>query len=240
MLTTSRITLPTPIANRLEGAAEFADDISDYAREDLVGFQRPIAAAFAIITPILMAIVYYATDLSTAVKLALYFVLVTASGLFLVGRENWPRIVEEFQDKSVAKRQAVADLQCGFGEESHLALTRAPRYFEYGHGVLVFADAGEWRTAFFSIANDEDDPRWPLYLRGHLDREAWRWLRLPVSREIVKFEAEGARIARDKPAMKITSIDAWEAIHTALGEPLDGSVIYQTFDEVVEKVESLL
>ncbi|MFQ5562266.1 MAG: hypothetical protein ACE5FO_01730 [Parvularculaceae bacterium] len=240
MLTTSRIVLPPPTETKLKWAAEFADDISEFARDDLIGFKRPIAATFAFVTPILLAIVFYTHDLSTTIKMAVFFSLMTAGGLALVGRELWPHIVDEFQSRTVAKRRAVADLRCGFGEESHLSLSRAPRYFEYGHGVLVLADAGEWRTAFFSISKDEDDPRWTLYKKGALEREVWRWLRLPVSHEIVRFSAEGAKIEREREPLKITSIDAWEAINVALGEPMDGSVIYQTFDEVADMVEKLL
>jgi hypothetical protein len=124
---------------------------------------------------------------------------------------------------------------------SFLNLARAPRYFEHENGVLVFADAGDFKTLFFTIENDNRDDRWNLYINGELDRRVWRWLRLPVSRDIVKFTTEASKLPRVvKEAQRIRSIDAWEAINTSLGEPLDGAVIHRPFDEVVDAVERML
>lgn len=241
MLSTDRVAIPAPVELRLKRSAQFVDNIMDFAREDLIGFRRPLAATFAFTAPLVMAFVYEAGGLAHLWQVALSYFIVGGGGLYLVGRQAWPRLVDEFEARTVEKRRAAADLKCGFGEQSFLNLGRAPRYFEHDNGVLVFADAGDFRTLFFTIDRNHDDSRWSLYLSGELDRRVWRWLRLPVSREIVKFSTEASKLAgaRGDPR-RIKSIDAWEAIHASLGEPLDGAIIHRPFDEVVESVERML
>jgi len=91
------------------------------------------------------------------------------------------------------------------------------------------------------VDKDARDERWNLYVNGEFDRRVWRWLRLPVSREIVKFTTEASKLAGvQKDPQRIRSIDAWEAIQVSLGEPLDGAIIHRPFDEVVESVERML
>ncbi len=240
MLTTSRTTLPDPIATRLKIAAEFVDDLSQFARDNLLGFKRPIATTFALVAPVLFALVYYTFDLPTVSKLALFFCIIAFAGIYLVARISWPTVVEEFQIQSVARRQAIADLRCGFGESSHLNLSQAPRFYEHANGLLVLADAGEWRTIFFSIDSAGEDPRWAFYLNGDLDRRVWKWVRLPVSHEVVAFSSVGTKLPQTEHMRTISSIDAWEAVNLALGEPIDGSVIHLPFDEAVEVAESRL
>lgn len=241
MLNTDRVAIPAPVETRLKRSAQFVDNIMDFARDDLIGFKRPLAATFAFTAPLVMAFVYHAGGAMHLVQVAASYLIVAFGGLYLVGRQAWPRLVDEFEAKTVEKRRASADLKCGFGELSFLNLSRAPRYFEHDNGVLVFADAGDFRTLFFSIENDASDSRWELYLAGELDRRVWRWLRLPVSREIVKFSTEASKLATvNKDPMRIRSIDAWEAINVSLGEPLDGAIIHRPFDEVVESVERML
>ena len=60
MLTTARVDIPAPVVARLKHAADYSDNVNDYAREDLIGFKRPIAAAFAILAPRTLAFSYYA------------------------------------------------------------------------------------------------------------------------------------------------------------------------------------
>ncbi|MCA8889564.1 MAG: hypothetical protein KDA46_12080 [Parvularculaceae bacterium] len=241
MLNTDRVAIPTPVESKLRQSAEFVDNIMDFAREDLIGFKRPLAATFAFTAPIVMAFAYSAGGFVPFLQTCASYLLVAFAGLYLVGRNSWPEIVEEFEEKSIQKRRAVADLRCGFGEAAFLNLSRAPRYFEHDNGVLVFADAGDFKTLFFAIENDADDPRWDLYVNGELDRRVWRWLRLPVSRELVKFGTEASKLARSRFDPRfIKSVDAWEAINVSLGEPLDGSIIHRPFDEVVEGVEHML
>jgi hypothetical protein len=240
MLTTARVDLPTLVAVRLKNDALFTDNVNDYARDDLIGFKRPIAAAFALIAPIALAFVYQGLGFMAMLELALMLAAIVGGGIYLVGRQEWPGIVSHFQELSLAKRKAVADLRCGFGESSFLSNGRSPRFFEYEHGVLVLADAGDLRTLFFSITNDGADPRWMLYVNGEMNRRVWRWLRLPVSREVVKFSTEGSKLARIGEPPMIDSIEAWEAVNVALGEPLDGAIIHRCFDELSEMIERMI
>lgn len=240
MLKTARVELPLPIAARLKTDASFTDDVNEYAREDLIGFKRPIAATFALVGPVALALAYYGFGLEGVAKLTTIFATIVGCGIYFIGREEWPQIVQQFQVHAKAKRNAVADLRCGFGESSFLSNGRSPRFVEHEHGVLVLADAGDMKTLFFSISNDESDSRWLLYINGELSRRVWRWLRLPVSREVVRFSTEGSKLARIGEPPVIDSIDAWEAINVALGEPLDGAIIHRSFDEVSEMVEQLV
>lgn len=240
MLSTARVSIPVPIAARLKSNAAFHDNVNDFAREDLVGFRRPLAAAFALIAPIGLAFVYYAGGLMPALQLGAVFAGIVIGGVAFIGRQEWPTIVAEFQHRAIAKKRAVADLRCGFGESSFLSNGRTPRFFDHDNGVLVLADAGDLKTLFFDISNDGTDPRWDLYQNGELNRRVWRWLRLPVSREIVKFSTEGSKLnSRTKPKA-IRSIDAWEAVNVALGEPLDGSIIHRSFDELKDIADQLV
>lgn len=240
MLTTARVEIPAPVVARLKNAADNSDNVNDYAREDLIGFKRPLAATFALMLPLTLAFAYQAGGPMMVAQLGLSVVLMVAFGIYVIGRQEWPSIVAEFQDCVMAKRKAIADLRCGFGESSFLSNGRAPKFFEHANGVLVFADAGDLKTLFFDISKDGADPRWALYESGEIRRRVWRWLRLPVSREVVKFSTEGARLARVEKAPAIPSIEAWEAINVSLGEPLDGAIIHRPFDEVIDDINRLM
>lgn len=240
MLNTARVALPPPVEVRLRNASEFVDNVTEFAREDLIGFRRPLAATFAFTAPLVLALIYQGAGLEVMLKWALAYCAITAFGLLLVGRQLWPSLVQEFEARSDAKRKAVADLRCGFGEASFISLTRAPYFIEHDHGVLVLADAGDFRTLFFSVSNDREDPRWAYYQSGELNRKVWRWLRLPISRDVVRFSTEGSKIHGHEEIPVIDSIDAWEAVHTALGEPLDGSVVHRPLDELVDMLERMI
>lgn len=240
MLNTDRVAIPAPVEVRLKRSAQFVDNVMDFAREDLIGFKRPLAATFAFTAPLVMAFAFYAGGPEQLLKVGLSYVAVTAFGLYIVGSSAWPSLVAEFEEKTIEKRRAAADLKCGFGESTFLNLARAPHYFEHENGVIVLADAGDFKTLFFTIDRDHRDDRWNAYVNGELDRRVWRWLRLPVSRDIVKFSTEASKLPRSRPdPTRIRSVDAWEAINTALGEPLDGAVIHRPFDEVVDMLSRL-
>lgn len=241
MLNTDRVAIPAPVEVRLKRSAQFVENIMDFAREDLIGFKRPLAATFAFSAPLLMAFVYQVGGLENLLRVGASYAVVAFAGLYLVGRNAWPKIVDEFEQRTLEKRRAIADLKCGFSELSFLNLSRAPRFFEHENGVLVFADAGDFRTLFFTIDKDARDERWNLYVNGEFERRVWRWLRLPVSRDIVKFTTEASKIPGVQTDPKrIRSVDAWEAVNVALGEPLDGAIIHRPFDEIVEMVERLI
>lgn len=240
MLSTARVELPSQIEVRLKTATDLVDNVMEFAREDLIGFKRPLAAVFAFSAPIVIAFAYEGGGWRPAVEIGALYAVGATIGLLIIGRQLWPSLVSDFETRAAAKRRAIADLKCGFGEASFLNHSRPPRFIEYEHGVLAFADAGDFRTLFFSIDRDEDDPRWALYANGDMHRRVWRWMRLPVSRELVKFSCEGTKLAQPAKPFRVQSIDAWEAIHAALGEPLDGAIIHRPFDEVVDVVDRLV
>lgn len=240
MLTTARVDIPAPVAVKLKRTADYSDNVNDYAREDLISFKRPIAAAFALLTPLTMAFAYHDGGPWLAVQIAGGIIFLVAGGLYVIGRQEWPSIVAEFQNAVMLKRNAIADLRCGFGEASFLSLGRAPKFYEHANGVLAVVDAGDFKTLFFDITRGEGDPRWALYENREIERRVWRWLRLPVSREVVNFSTEGPRLARVGKAPAIPSVDAWEAINVALGEPMDGAIIHRPFDDVIDTIERLM
>ena len=240
MLTTQRVEIPAPVAVELKTAASFVDDIMEYAREDLIGFRRPIAATFAYLTPIVCVFACWAGGAGPAAVITLLYFALAIGGMAVVGRYEWPHVVSTFEAHTFRKRRAEADLRCGFTEACFLKLSRAPRFFEHEHGVLVFADAGDFKTLFLSIEKGDSDPRWPVYERRDMYRRVWRWMRLPVSREHVSFGAEGSKLPQEAAVKTIGTVEAWEAIHTFLGEPLDGAVIHRPFEEIVGSVERLL
>jgi hypothetical protein len=240
MLNTDRVALPAPVEANLKAASDFVDNVMEFARDDLIGFRRPLAATFAISAPLVLSLVYHAAGPIAALQAGSAYFAIAGLGLMVVGRQLWPGLVEEYETRAMVKRRALADLRCGFGEASFINLARAPRFIEHENGVLALADAGDFRTLFFSIERDEHDPRWVLYQNGDLHRRVWRWLRLPISRALVKFAAEGSKLPQPAKPYRARSIDAWEAINVALGEPLDGAIIHRPFDEVVDTVDRLV
>ncbi|MCA8894776.1 MAG: hypothetical protein KDA48_05925, partial [Amphiplicatus sp.] len=68
MLSTTRVNFPVVVENRLRTAGDFIDNIMEFARDDLVGFRRPIAATFALATPLFLAVVYNAAGLSAMLE----------------------------------------------------------------------------------------------------------------------------------------------------------------------------
>ena len=240
MFTADRVSIPKSTTVKLRQSADFVDDIMEFAREDLIGFKRPLAAAFAYTTPFFFIFAYTLGGPIGLLQLSAMYFAITIAGLYLVGKINWPTIVSEFDRKTAEKRRAAADLRCGFAERNFLTLARAPRFFEYEGGVIVFADAGDFKTLFLAIEDSPSDLRWALYVSGELERRVWRWLSLPISREIVKFQASASKLANVRAPRRINSIDAFEAISEALGAPQDGAIVHRPFVEVVEIVEQAL
>lgn len=240
MLKADRVAIPAPIEIELKRSAEFVDNIMEFAREDLIGFRRPLAATFALTAPVVMAFAFSMGGLGPFIQIGAAYFSVAFLGLYLVGRNAWPEIVQNFDVLTNQKRKASADLRCGFSERCFLNLTRAPRFFEYSGGVLVFVDAGDFKTLFFNIESSHEDPRWDLYINGELSRRVWKWLRLPISRAVVKCSAEGSRVANVPDPVFIRNIDVWETINTSFDEPMDGAIIHRPFTECITIVERSL
>ena len=240
MLSTARVDIPSTIEKRLVKSSEFVDNIMEFTREDLIGFRRPLAATFAFTAPLVIALVYNAAGFMPMFKIASSYFLVAAGGLYLVGRDQWPDLVSEFERLTKEKKRAVADLKCGFTESTFLSIARAPWFVDHENGVLVFADSGQGTTLFFSIDAGDEDPRWKVYAEGGLSRRIWRWMRLPVSREIIAFKTEGTKLPLYGEKHGIRSVDIWDAVMIYLGEPLDGSILHRPFDEVVDGVSRML
>lgn len=239
MLSTARVSIPSSVQSRLKTEASFADNVHDYAREDLIGFKRPIAAVFALMAPITCALGYYNGGITSTVLYGLFIIALVGAGIYFAGKRAWPSIVDAFQEGTNAKRKAVADLRCGFGESYFLSQGRTPRYYEYEHGVIILTDAGDLKTMFFDIQKSDADRRWSLYKNGNIHRRIWRWVRLPVSREIVEFTCEGSKMVRKAKSRKISSIEVFEAVNLCLGEPMDGEIIHRPFDELTDAVDRL-
>ena len=109
-----------------------------------------------------------------------------------------------------------------------------------GRDMGMVGAAWWFRRQTTALLRRIEDPRWTLYESGEMSRRIWRWMRLPVSREIVKFATEGTKLGNRRDTPRIESTDAWEAVNVALGEPLDGALLHQPFDEVVDTVERLI
>lgn len=237
MISVDRVALPPQIEAQLKSAAAFVENVNDFAREDLIGFKRPLARTFAIAGPIGLAFVAHAFGWAQVIEWALAYAVVTAGGLYLVGRDLWPSIVVAYEKQSVKKRRAIADLNCGFGEASHLIHRRAPLCVEHDNGVLIFADVGQLHTLAFIVANDGVDPRWDFYVKGELNRKVWRWLRLPISRDVVRFTAQGTRTGGALQARRVPSPEVFAGIMAALDAPVDGAVLHMPLDDVIEAVD---
>ena len=68
MLNTARVALPPPVEVRLKNASEFVDNVTDFARDDLIAFRRPLAATFAFTAPVLVAFIGMSAGLEQALK----------------------------------------------------------------------------------------------------------------------------------------------------------------------------
>ncbi|MEM9169663.1 MAG: hypothetical protein AAGC56_08400 [Pseudomonadota bacterium] len=240
MLRSERTAIPQSVEARLQRLAAFSKSPTDFARDDLVGFRRPLAAVFALTAPIIAAFVFHTAGIGPTVKTAALYTAYVAIGLVIVGRLEWPRLLEAYEEREAAKKRANADLKCGFSQVNHLRQTRAPMFVEYDHGVLVLADAGDLRTLFFSIPADDRDPRWERYRGGDLHRRDWRWSRLPVSGEIYRFSTLGPMIERPRGIWRVSSIDEWEALHVSFRDPQDGDLLPFAFDDLAERVSQMV
>ena len=240
MLTIGRAAIPKPTERKLRSAASLSDDFMAFARQELIGFRRPVAAAYALTTPVACAVALLGGGWIRLAETAGALTVFAALALALVGRRELPRIEEDFDRLTCLKRRAEADLRCGYGEDIFLRIARPPRFFESAVGVLVFVDIGDFKTLFMSVEKGAEDPRWPIYCKGGLRRRIWRWCRLPASHDLIRFATEGTRLEPFHKPKYIKSIEVFEAIHLALGEPEDGAVVHIPFEEVIDTVTRLL
>jgi hypothetical protein len=240
MLTVARVDLPEPITKRLREKAAFSESWNAYTTEHLAGFRQPVAAAVAVVGPILVAFTYATSGFFTMVQVASVFGF--SAAMFLLGAwyVNRRDIEASFERSTQARRLAKADLKVGQVEEAGLTLTTRPVFYEHEHGVIVLADSGDGRTLYFDVDGMGEDARWFLYVNGDMHRASWKWLKLLGSGEVTDFEARGQRLAGIGDTPYVEAPDAWEAISLALGEPQDGDVIDMPFAEVKQTISRLL
>ena len=240
MLTLARVDLPEDVAASLREKAAFAESWNSFTREHLAGFRQPVAAAAAVIGPILIAFVYAARGFFSMIEVGVTFGLTTAMfvlGAWYVNRRD---IRAAYERNTAARREAKADLKAGAAERAGLSLEARPVFFEHEHGVIVLADAENGKTLYFDVDGDGFDTRWFLYVNGDLHRERWSWLKLLGSGAVTAFEAGGQRLAGIADTPFVDAPDAWEAISLALGEPQDGDLIDMPFAEVKQTIGRLL
>ena len=240
MLNVATVDLPHQVEARLRERAAFSESWAAFTRDHLAGFRQPVAAAVAIIGPVLVAFVYAASDFFTMLEVASVFAL--SSAMFVLGAwyVNRRDIRAAFERSTRERRLAMADLKAGTAEKVALTHKERPVFYEHEHGVIALAEGGEGRTLFFDVDGDGTDPRWFLYLNGDLHRQDWRWLRLQGTGEVTEFEALGKRLAGLGDTPYVEAPDAWEAVSLALGEPRDGDTIDMPFAEVKQTVARLI
>lgn len=240
MLITEQVELPDSVRVRLREQAAFSDSFHRFTRERLLGFGYPVAAAAGLLAPIVVAFAYASSDLATTVQVTSVFGFTAA--LFLLGGWilNREALGEAYEGLTEARRTARGALKAGVGQELSLRTPAPAHFYEHTYGVAVFADAGDGRTIFFDIEADTDDPRWFLYLNGDLHREQWSWIRLPGSGAVVSFLASGPRRTSHDPVLPPATLDAWDAVSLALGDPADGDIISMPFREVKATIARLL
>ena len=240
MLTTAQVDIPQAVRAQLRERAAFSESWAAFTREHLAGFKQPVAAAVAVIGPVLIAFVYAASDFFTMLEVASVFAMTSA--LFVLGAwyVNRRDILSAFGRAGRERRQAITDLKDGKAEEVALDHKERPVFYEHEHGVIALADGGAGRTLFFDVDGDGTDARWFLYLNGDMHRQGWRWLRLQGTGAVTEFTATGKRLAGLGDTPYVEAPDAWEAISLALGEPRDGEMIDMPFAEVKQTVARLI
>ena len=240
MLTIAQIAIPEPVEARLRARAAFSESWASFTKDHLAGFRQPVAAAVAVIGPVLVAFVYAASDFFTMIEVAGVFSL--SSAMFVLGAwyVNRRDIRAAFERSTRERRQALTDLKTGKAQEVRLSHKERPVFYEHEHGVICLADGGEGRTLYFDVDGDGTDPRWFLYLNGDMHRQDWQWLRLLGTGGVTEFSAAGRRLAGLGDTPYVEAPDAWEAISLALGEPRDGDAIDMPFCEVKQTVARLI
>ena len=240
MLNVAVVSLPQGVEARLRERAAFSESWAAFTRDHLAGFRQPVAAAVAMIGPVLVAFVYAASDFMTMLEVAGVFGL--SSAMFVLGAwyVNRRDIRAAFERAGRERKHAIADLKAGTAQQVAVTHRDRPVFYEHEHGVIALADGGRGRTLFFDIDGDGTDPRWFLYLNGDMHRQDWRWLRLEGTGEVTEFEASGRRLAGLGDTPYVEAPDAWEAVSLALGEPRDGDAIDMPFAEVKQTVARLI
>ena len=240
MLTVAEIDLPPSVRERLRERAAFSDSFGRFARLQFLGFHQPVAAAVALLTPIVVAMSYAATDVHTTLQVVSIFLFSTCLIMAAAWIANRTFLRNAYEQANMARRTARADLRAGRGEEMALTMRTPALFYENADGVVVFADAGEGKTVFFAIRADRNDARWFLYLNGDLHREQWSWIKLATSGEIIAFSAAGHRRTPMCQPPYVEAAEAWDSIALALGDPADGDIIDMPLDEVERTISRLL
>lgn len=240
MLVSSEVELPPQLREQLRSQAAFTSTFLQFAKDHIAGFQQPVAAAAAIILPVLLAFTHAVGGIFSAIEVAVTFGVTTA--LFLLGAWIAKRddIAWAYSEGVENRRRASEDLRSGRGESLTLSLRNAPLFVEHDDGVIVLAEADDGRTLYFDIAATPEDPRWFLHVNGDLYRTEWSWLRLKGSGTVARFSARGQHIAEPSEPLWSKAPDTWDAISLALGEPEDGDLIDLSMTEASQTVRRLL
>ncbi len=240
MLTTVDIDLPAQVRDRLRERAAFSETLSRFARRRTLGFEQPVAAASALILPILIAFVYAVSDFVRTIEVAVTFCVITLlflGGAWFANRE----IIRTAYIRSVrARRRARSDLRAGRATETRLERRSPALFLEHDGGVMVFAAVSPDQTVFFDVADAEDDPRWFLYLNGDMHRAHWRWLKLRGSGAIADFAASGQRLVPPGTAPFLQLKSGPDTIAHAFNDPADGELIAMPYDEVERAIRRML
>lgn len=240
MLVTADVELPAHLRDQLRQRAAFTTSFVVFVRDHVAGFQQPVAAAAAIILPILIAFTHAVSGIFSAFEVTLTFGFTT--GLFLLGAWFAKRhdIAWAYSEGIESRRRAFADLKVGRGDLCELAIRTAPLFVEHEQGVVVLVDAGHGKTLYFDVLATPSDSRWFLYVNGDLFRSQWSWLHLRGSGAVEQFSATGSLVGLKQTTLRSDAADTWEAISMALGEPADGDLIDLPMDEASQTVKRLL
>lgn len=240
VIETAETELPSPIREKLRQEANFTQSFFRFARDHVAGFQQPVAAAAAIIAPVLIAFTYALGGVFSLVEVSAIFGVTTI--LFLGGAWFAQRkdIAWAYAMGVDNRRRANDDLRLGRGEQVVLTLRSAPMFVEHDGGVIILADPQDGRTLYFDIDGDGSDPRWFLYVNADFYRRSWRWFRLKGSGSVVDLTVQGEQISTPNASLFTDASDAADAIALALGDPMDGELIDLPFSEATQTVRRLL
>ncbi len=240
MLSATTVDLPRQIEAKLLEQSAFSQSLLAFSLEQLAGLHRPVAAAAALIGPVLIAFTFAVSDVLTALETGSIFAATGAAFLVAGWYVNRGPLQEAYHRSREVRRRARLDLRERRGKQIDLSLEQKPVFYEHRRGVIALAPVNARECVFFDIDGSGEDPRWFFYVNGDMHRQRWRWLRLSGSGAVMGFEASGERLYKHDEAPFTDAEGAEDAISLALGEPCDGDIIAMPFDHAVSTVNRLL